>query len=147
MNATANILDDEATAAPMPVLERPPLAEGKAPKTKPAKAKAPKKAKAAPASKATKGRQKAAGGKADAKAKKDERGMSQLDAAAVVLKGAKEPMSAKALVEAMGKRGLWTSPGGKTPDATLSAAIQREINVKGKESRFKKPAPGRFSLK
>jgi hypothetical protein len=31
------------------------------------------------------------------------------------------------MIEAMAKTGLWTSPGGKTPHATLASAIIGEI--------------------
>jgi hypothetical protein len=41
-------------------------------------------------------------------------------------------------------KGLWTSPGGKTPHATLYASILREINTKGKDARFKKVDRGQF---
>ena len=41
--------------------------------------------------------------------------LSALDAAAKVLATTGEPMTTKAMVEAMTERGLWTSPGGKTP--------------------------------
>jgi hypothetical protein len=71
--------------------------------------------------------------------------LSALDAAHKVLAAAKEPMNCKELIEAMAKRGLWTSPGGKTPHATLSAAIGKEIAAKGKESRFRRTGPGRFA--
>jgi hypothetical protein len=70
-----------------------------------------------------------------------------LDAAAQVLAGSKEPMNCKALIEAMAKRALWTSPGGKTPHATLYSAIIREIALKGKESRFVKKDRGQFAAK
>jgi len=66
-----------------------------------------------------------------------------LDAAAKVLASAKEPMNCQALIEAMAAKKLWSSPGGKTPAQTLYAAISREINEKGKESRFKKTDRGR----
>ena len=79
---------------------------------------------------------------ADAKPKK----LSALNAAAKVLADAKEPMACKELIEAMEKKGLWTSPGGKTPAATLYSAILREINAKGKEARFKKTDRGRFAI-
>ena len=36
-------------------------------------------------------------------------------------------MNCKAMVEAMQAKGLWNSPGGKTPEATLYASIIREI--------------------
>ena len=71
--------------------------------------------------------------------------VSALDAAAQVLATSKEPMSSKEMILAMAGAGLWTSPGGKTPDATLYAAIIREISAKGKESRFKKTDRGRFA--
>jgi len=45
----------------------------------------------------------------------------------------------------MGSKGYWTSPGGKTPHATLYSAILREIVAKGKESRFKKTEAGKFA--
>lgn len=98
-------------------------------KTKTAKAR-----KAAPAKKA-----KAAG---NAKPKK----LSALDAAAQVLAASKEPMNAKQMIEAMAAKGLWTSPGGATPWATLYSAIIREVATKGKEARFKKADRGKFTL-
>jgi hypothetical protein len=72
--------------------------------------------------------------------------LSQIDAAVQVLGKSKEPMNCKTLVEAMAKQGLWTSPGGATPDATLYASILREINTKGKAARFKKVERGQFAL-
>jgi hypothetical protein len=72
--------------------------------------------------------------------------MSALDAAAKVLGETKDPMSCKEMIEAMAKKGYWTSPGGKTPHGTLFSAIQREINTKGKEARFKKSDRGKFAL-
>ena len=81
-----------------------------------------------------------------AKAKGDGK-LSALDAAAKVLAESKEPMTTKAMVEAMAAKGYWTSPGGKTPWATLYSAILREIQVKGADSRFKKSDRGTFALK
>ena len=78
----------------------------------------------------------------DAKPKK----LSAINAAAKVLADAKEPMACKELIEAMEKKGLWTSPGGKTPHATLYSTILREINAKGKEARFKKTDRGQFAI-
>ncbi len=72
--------------------------------------------------------------------------MSALDAAAKVLGEATEPMATKGMIEAMSAKGYWTSPGGQTPSATLYAAILREINLKGVESRFAKTDRGRFAL-
>ncbi|HEY7159456.1 MAG TPA: winged helix-turn-helix domain-containing protein [Gemmataceae bacterium] len=84
---------------------------------------------------------------AKTKAPKAEGKMSALDAASKVLAEEGRPMTAKELIEAMAAKGYWTSPGGKTPEATLSAAIGTEINKKGSASRFAKPAPGKFTLR
>ena len=73
--------------------------------------------------------------------------LSAIDAAAQVLAASKEPMNAKEMIEAMAAKGSWTSPGGKTPHATLYSAIIREIATKGKESRFVKKDRGQFAAK
>lgn len=73
--------------------------------------------------------------------------MSALDAAAKVLAEAKAPMTTKEMIEAMATKKYWTSPGGKTPHATLYAAILREIGTKGKDARFKKTERGKFAAK
>jgi hypothetical protein len=73
--------------------------------------------------------------------------LSALDAAAKVLADAGEPMNTKAMIEAMAAKGLWTSPGGKTPHATLYSAILREINEKGADARFVKVERGQFAAK
>ena len=70
---------------------------------------------------------------------------SGLDAAAQVLGQAGEPMSCKVIVEKMLAEKLWQTTG-KTPAATISAAIIREIVSKGDKSRFRKVAPGKFTL-
>jgi hypothetical protein len=85
------------------------------------------------------------GKKRAAKAKPAEGKLSALDAAAQVLAGSKEPLNAKQMIERMAEQGLWTSPGGKTPHATLYSALLREIQAKGKESRFKKTDRGHFA--
>ncbi len=105
----------------------------KAPKAKTAKMKTPKVAAPAKATKTKKA-------KADGK-------MSALDAAAKVLADAREPMNTKSMIEAMAAKGLWTSPGGKTPHATLYSAIAREINEKGADARFVKVDRGQFAAK
>lgn len=79
-----------------------------------------------------------------AKAPKAKR-LSALDAAARVLAESTEPMNAKAMIAAMEAKGLWKSPTGKTPDATLYAAITREIGAKGKDARFVKKDRGLFA--
>ncbi len=70
--------------------------------------------------------------------------VSALDAAAQVLAASEVPMRAKEMIAAMEAKGLWTSPGGKTPEATLYAAIIREIAAKGDKARFKKHERGVF---
>ena len=72
--------------------------------------------------------------------------LSALDAAAKVLAESKEPLNTRQMVEVMAKKGLWTSPGGATPHATLYSAILREINAKGKDARFKKTERGHFAF-
>jgi hypothetical protein len=72
--------------------------------------------------------------------------VSAIDAAAEVLKDASAPMRAKELIEAMAARGLWTSPNGKTPEATLYAAMLREITTKGEQARFRKAERGLFAF-
>jgi hypothetical protein len=73
-----------------------------------------------------------------------EKRVSALDAAAKVLGESDQPMTSGELIEAMAKKGLWSSPNGQTPGATLYAAIIREIGKKGKESRFAKSERGKF---
>lgn len=63
-------------------------------------------------------------------------------AAEKVLATAKQPMNCKA----MAKRKLWSSPAGKTPEATLYAALLRHIRDKGKDAKFKKVGPGLFAI-
>jgi len=112
----------KADAAQAEQVQAPPAAE---PTAEPAKAKGKRKAKA----------------KAEPKAKK----VSALEAAAKVLGEAGAAMSCKEMIEAMAAKGYWTSPGGKTPDATLYAAILREITAKGKDARFYKADRGKFA--
>jgi hypothetical protein len=76
---------------------------------------------------------------------KAEKKMSGLDAATKVLAESKEPMRSKDIVEQMNAKGYWKSPGGKTPHATIYAAMSREINEKGKDARFKKMDRGLFT--
>ncbi len=78
-----------------------------------------------------------------AREKKPKR-VSALDAAAQVLAASEVPMRAKEMIAEMEAKGLWRSPGGKTPEATLYAAIIREIAAKGTAARFKKHERGVF---
>ena len=81
--------------------------------------------------------------KADKPAK--ERKPSGLDAAARVLREAGEPMNCGDIVKTALEKGYWQT-GGKTPSATIYAAILREINVKGADARFRKTERGHFEL-
>ena len=85
-----------------------------------------------------------AGGAKKAKSDKPKK-PSGLDAAAQVLAEAKEPMRCKDMVETMIAKGLWSSSG-KTPHATIYAAIIREIAGKGDQARFKKTDRGLFTI-
>jgi len=75
-----------------------------------------------------------------------EKKLSAIAAAARVLAETKKSMSSAELIATMTAKGYWTSPSGKTPEATLSAAIQREIGLKKHQARFKKTSPGRYAL-
>jgi hypothetical protein len=71
--------------------------------------------------------------------------MSALDAAAKVLAETGRPMSCPELIAAMAAQGYWSSPKGKTPAATLYAALTREAATKGAVARFRKVGPGQFA--
>jgi len=128
----------EATTQPDAVPVAPTHKAAKGRKGKPAAAPKPTTAKVAP--KANVGRKPKT--VIQPKAKR----LSALDAAAQVLAGAKEHMNTKALIAEMEKKGLWKSPGGKTPAATLYAAIIREIGTKKREARFIKTERGLFTI-
>jgi hypothetical protein len=83
---------------------------------------------------------------AKAKASKGPKRVSALDAAAQVLAKVGKPMRSQELIAAMAEQGLWQSPGGKTPHATLYSAMTREITIAGKDSRFKKVDRGQFAF-
>ena len=53
-------------------------------------------------------------------------------------------MNCPELIAAMAAKAYWTSPAGKTPAATLYAAMTREIKIKGAQARFQKTARGQF---
>ena len=94
---------------------------------------------------ATKTTTKAKSAKANAKQAPAEK-LSQMAAAERVLAEAGEPMNCKAMVEAMGAKGYWTSPGGATPAATLYASLLRHIRQHGKQAKFTKIDRGQFAL-
>jgi hypothetical protein len=87
----------------------------------------------------------AAPAKATAKPKTKTKKLSALDAAAKVLAETGQAMTCAALIEAMAAKGYWTSPGGKTPSATLYSAILKELKTKGANARFKKTDRGQFA--
>ena len=69
-----------------------------------------------------------------------------LDAAARVLAETGAELTCKELIEKMAALRYWTSPGGKTPQSTLYAAILRELKTKGAKARFQKTGRGKFAL-
>jgi hypothetical protein len=73
------------------------------------------------------------------------RSLSALDAAARVLEEAGQPMTCAEMIAAMAEKGFWTSPGGKTPAATLYSAILRELQTKPGTCRFVKTDRGKFA--
>ena len=72
--------------------------------------------------------------------------LSALDAAARVLSASGQALTCPELIAAMAAQGYWTSPAGKTPQATLHAALTREIKIKKDQSRFRKTERGKFTL-
>ena len=94
-----------------------------------------------------------AGAKKSAKAKqtpKDHRPFaprkSLASAAVLVLAEAKEPMSAKGVVEAAIATGLYEPGKGKTPHATLYSSMMREARDDGDRARFRKAERGMWEL-
>ena|SRR5262249_34274132 len=81
-----------------------------------------------------------------AKAVEQPKKLSALDAAARVLGESGQAMNCQEMIETMAAKGYWSSPGGKTPGATLYSAILRELKVKGAEARFRKTERGKFTL-
>lgn len=70
---------------------------------------------------------------------------SGLTAAAKVLADAGEPLNCQEMVKRMLDQGLWKTEG-KTPAATIYAAIIREIRDKGDAARFRKTERGKFAI-
>jgi hypothetical protein len=95
--------------------------------------------------KKTKKATKAAKPKASEEANSNGKPLSMMEAAVRILAGGKE-LKCPEMIEQMASKKLWSSPAGKTPAATLAAALIREIASKGRESRFRKTSPGTFAL-
>jgi len=115
--------------------------DGQAPKAE-AKAAPKKKAASKKGTKATKPA-KAPTAKTPKEKKPRPRKASGLDLAAQVLAESAEPLNAKTIAEKVIAAGWVTS--GKTPHATLYAAMIREIKDRGDESRFTKTDRGMFA--
>jgi len=122
--AKAEAVENSPTTAANPT---PPASEG---------GKEPKKDKKAP------GLAKLAKSSAGESAAKQ---LGGLDAAAIVLKAANGPMNCKEMWAAINAKRMWFTEG-KTPEATIYSAIIREIAAKGKDSRFRKAARGKFEF-
>jgi hypothetical protein len=67
--------------------------------------------------------QKAKAPKEKAKANAKPKRVSAIDAAAKVLGENGQPMNCKEMIDAMAAKAYWTTPGGKTPSATLYTAV------------------------
>lgn len=80
----------------------------------------------------------------DASVDPGEKKLSCVGAALKVLAESGQPLNTKEMIEAMEAKGYWTSPGGKTPHATLYSAILRDLAA-GDRARFVKTERGRFA--
>ena len=72
--------------------------------------------------------------------------LSLLDAAAVVLRKSKTALSTREIIALVVERKLW-EPTGTTPWGSLSAALNRDIQANGTQSRFKKAQRGKYVLR
>ena len=70
--------------------------------------------------------------------------MNALEAAAVVLQDADQPLHYREITERMPARKLWTTAG-KTPWETVNARIAVDIKTRGIDSRFVRTAPGCYA--
>ena len=85
-------------------------------------------------------------GRTHAKVRRTNKWLTKLpDTAAKVLEEAGEPLDCKSIVERALEKGYWRSDG-KTPNATIRAAILREIQKKGDDARFRKVSRGKFEF-
>ncbi len=116
-----------------------PVKTVKTKRKKSAKAKAAKPAKKAVKAKGKKGAKKGKARATGAARPRKDGYVGGLTAAAMILKDSKTALNVREIFNAAKEKGLWNPPG-KTPWATLSTEIRREIARKGKESRF---APGK----
>jgi hypothetical protein len=90
-------------------------------------------------------KKKAQGSPATGRGRKPNGELSQLDAAVKILTDAKEPLTCKEIVRRMFEQKLWNTSG-RTPGATLSASMQREIAKRGSEARFRRAERGLYEV-
>ena len=69
-----------------------------------------------------------------------------LDAAAFVLRESRTALSTREIIALVIERNLW-EPSGSTPWATLNAALNRDLQTNGTQSRFKKKNRGKYTLR
>ena len=72
--------------------------------------------------------------------------MIVLDAVETVLKEASTPLHYEAITKQILEKGLWTAQG-KTPEATVNAALAVDIKTNRKDSRFQRTDKGMFALR
>lgn len=72
--------------------------------------------------------------------------MKLLDAVAVVLAEANEPLNQKGITSRILERGLWSTKG-KTPDATVGARLYVDLKKHGDKSRFQLVGKNLFALR
>lgn len=72
--------------------------------------------------------------------------MNSLDASETVLRDEGKPLHYREITERILKRKLWSSEG-KTPEATIAAALAMDLQECGEESRFVRVSPGIFTLR
>lgn len=75
-----------------------------------------------------------------------EKRLSCVGAALKVLHESEQPLNTKEMIEAMQAKDYWSSPGGKTPHATLYSAILWDL-AGGDTARFVKTERGRFAVR
>ncbi|MBN1941925.1 MAG: GIY-YIG nuclease family protein [Phycisphaerae bacterium] len=80
------------------------------------------------------------------RAVKDGKKLSLIRVAAIVLEACERPMTCGEIISKAIESNAWKPGKGLTPANTLSAAIRREINVKGDASRFRLAERGKFEL-
>lgn len=83
---------------------------------------------------------------ADVAVQEDGKKLSLIRIAAIVLESCGRPMTCGEIVAQAVESNAWQRGKGLTPANTLSAAIRREIKIKGSASRFRLAERGKFEL-